>query len=323
MSQSENRDDRKRSLLAYARDEQGRDVAQRPGSLLAMAKASGDVHGDPTPPRQPDVDPREDDAGDIFASPVPEPKPAPERLSVFGRVAGRFSSLLPRRRKKPLAGTASQSDRSERPLPGTVEKPTAFASGTALDKVAEQLRLATEFNDRDKHRLLSGVRSLFGRDGADVDRPVRQRAFAARHPAKMERGDNTFVVVFNEGQREMADDRRGRCTRKRRRPLFGDGSDTEWNRAPAVTESSEQPRAAAHIERWQVPTDAPSMSANLSRAPAPTAPVPSASQTPDMAPHDPAEDPVASSIEEIRTSLQDFRQAVEELTRSRTRRRYF
>ncbi|MDH6230334.1 hypothetical protein M2281_000906 [Mesorhizobium soli] len=319
MPQSENRDDRKRSLLAYARDEQGRDAAQRSGSLLAMAKARGDMRGDPTPPRQPNLDPREDDAWDIAASPTPEPKPAPKRLSVFGRIAGRFSSLLPRRRKKPLAGTTSQSG----PLPGTAEMPAAIASGTALDKVAVQLRRAPEFNDRDKNRLLSGVRSLFGRDGADIDRPVRQRAFAASHPAKMERGDNTFVVVINEGQRDTTDDRRGRRARKRRKPLFGDGPDAEWNRAPAVTGSSEQPRTAAHIERWQVPADTPSVSANLSRAPAPTAPAPIASQTPAAAPHDPVEDPVASSIEEIRTSLQDFRQAVEELTRSRTRRRYF
>jgi hypothetical protein len=319
MSQSENRDDRKRSLLAYARDEQGRDVAPRSGSLLAMAKA-GDR--DPTPPRQPDLDPWEDGAGDIAASPM-QPlsrEPAPKRGSVFGRVAGRFSSLLPRRRKKTLAGTASQSDRSERPLPGTAEKPVAMASGTALHKVAEQLRRDSEFDDRDKHRLLSGVRSLFGRDADDA---VPRRAFASANAVESQssgRGDNTFVVVINEGQRDTADDRRGRRARKRRRPLFGDRRpDAEWNRTPAVTEGSEPPR----IERWQVPADAPSVSANPSRASASTAHAPAASQGSAEAPHDPEEISVASSIEEIRTSLQDFRQAVEELTRSRTRRRYF
>ncbi|PSJ61605.1 hypothetical protein [Pseudaminobacter soli (ex Li et al. 2025)] len=325
MSQPENRDDRKRSLLAYARDEQGRDVALRSGPLLAMAKPGDNARGDPTPPRQSDVDPRQDSFENIAASSMPQPSvpaPASVRVSVFGRIAGRISSLLRRPRKKSLAGTASEPDLSDRSLPGAAEKPVAMASGTALNKVAEQFRRAPEFNERDKQRLLSDVRSLFGRDGVNVDGPGRRRAFAeSKSP---ERGDNTFVVVINEGQRDAADDRRGRRARKRRKPLFGDWRpDAEWNRGPAVTEGSDQPRAASHVECWQVSPEDPSVSANPPRASAPTAPAPAVSRSPAEPPHDPEEISAASSIDEIRANLQDFREAVEELTRSRTRRRYF
>ena len=77
-----------------------------------------------------------------------------------------------------------------------------ITSGTVLGKVVEQLHLDDdpEFNGQGKGSgLLSSVRSLLSRGGADASDPVRRRSLAIMHLAEnlsVERGGKTFVVVI-------------------------------------------------------------------------------------------------------------------------------